>query len=908
MEYNSSNEIVSNQNIIEDSPNIENNSFQKELSEISKNFPLVPSIGILEQSLSLSNSIINILLNEINDKRVPYLNKDEIQEIKIKDKDILASGEKIETYIKSFSSNDDEKFNKCKNCKNFFNKFFCIRCRKNICEKCSKFCQDKTHYLINLNSKEKEINSYKNYIKSIISKYFIQIPNKDIHNEEKMEKKQKTYTNFDENEINDKIGDNIKNYSNDILLIEAIIEKNYNNYFHFKNIEECYSYMKEKYEDINNHDLIENEEREKNDIELNSEEALNESKESIKFKETITKEISDGISKIITKFNSEENNWFELIKAPENQEKIIHLKKNLEILFEKIFKEENINKKINKKFISSIKAFNNFKNLEKMNFVIMGVSGVGKSTLINELFGEKLAKEGMGTRTTHLNKKYESKIWPFFTLLDTVGPEIGSGYNLNDILEETLKYLYQRLDSDDPNEAIHCLIYCIQYNRLLKDELKIILKLREKYGAKRLPIVIVQTRSIIESETEKLKIEVNQFLNENGQSLSNDNEGINFININAREEKLENFGKVSKIPCFGLPLLMSNCFKKGENAYRISIKNSIIQALKNELLQNIDKIEYKFSKNPDYFYYLNQELEPNLPDYIAYYFEKITDLDNLDKSQYIEDITLKNYLNDKEKKNGNKEEITENSCMFCQKPTKGNFHCSFCKSFSCENCFLSHLNEEGETLCINCSQKIERNSIDAEKEKNKKISNKGHFMHILKNNLNKESIKLIQNYVKETKDELIDIIIVKMNEFTIRETEKLYLNLLEKYIDDIIEYKIKNFKEIEKKQEIKKEILKKVNIIFKDKAIGNFMKKVSGHLSQYIHEIFKNKLKNKINEFTKNIDKIKEINNYFQSLDIINEKKELKIKEKIDKYISELINKEADSTHKILKDTYGYYS
>ena len=181
-------------------------------------------------------------------------------------------------------------------------------------------------------------------------------------------------------------------------------------------------------------------------------------------------------------------------------------------------------------------------------------------------------------------------------------------------------------------------------------------------------------------------------------------------------------------------------------------------------------------------------------------------------------------------------------------------------------------------------------------------------MHILKNNLNKESIKLIQNYVKETKDELIDIIIVKMNEFTIRETEKLYLNLLEKYIDDIIEYKIKNFKEIEKKQEIKKEILKKVNLIFKDKAIGNFMKKVSGHLSQYIHEIFKNKLKNKINEFTKNIDKIKEINNYFQSLDIINEKKELKIKEKIDKYISELINKEADSTHKILKDTYGYYS
>ena len=29
-----------------------------------------------------------------------------------------------------------------------------------------------------------------------------------------------------------------------------------------------------------------------------------------------------------------------------------------------------------------------------MNFIIIGSSGVGKSTLINEIFGEQLAQEG----------------------------------------------------------------------------------------------------------------------------------------------------------------------------------------------------------------------------------------------------------------------------------------------------------------------------------------------------------------------------------------------------------------------------------------------------------------------------------------------------------------------------------
>ena len=49
-------------------------------------------------------------------------------------------------------------------------------------------------------------------------------------------------------------------------------------------------------------------------------------------------------------------------------------------------------------FKNIIKKTVNNTELKRMNFMIIGSSGVGKSTLINELFGEKVAEEGSGKR------------------------------------------------------------------------------------------------------------------------------------------------------------------------------------------------------------------------------------------------------------------------------------------------------------------------------------------------------------------------------------------------------------------------------------------------------------------------------------------------------------------------------
>ena len=65
------------------------------------------------------------------------------------------------------------------------------------------------------------------------------------------------------------------------------------------------------------------------------------------------------------------------------------MNQQLDNLFDTLFKNEKIVKKINNKFINVIRASFNEKELNKMNFIIIGNIGVGKSALINEIFGEK---------------------------------------------------------------------------------------------------------------------------------------------------------------------------------------------------------------------------------------------------------------------------------------------------------------------------------------------------------------------------------------------------------------------------------------------------------------------------------------------------------------------------------------
>ena len=178
---------------------------------------------------------------------------------------------------------------------------------------------------------------------------------------------------------------------------------------------------------------------------------------------------------------------------------------------------------MNNKFIEIIKKNYDNKELKKMNFMIIGGSGVGKSTLINALLRENVAKEGLGGVCTTQIKKYESKKFPFLCLYDSVGAELGKNHTLEDIQNETLKLIENHLNNPNPNQHIHCIIYCVTFNRFYKEELKIILKIRAKYDGKKLPIVIAYTMGNDPKKVLAIKETINAYLNQYiGESI-NDN-------------------------------------------------------------------------------------------------------------------------------------------------------------------------------------------------------------------------------------------------------------------------------------------------------------------------------------------------------------------------------------------------
>ena len=670
--------------------------------------------------------------------------------------------------------------------------------------------------------------------------------------------------------------------------------------------------LKENLEEIKRKDL----EREKELLEKEKKEEekkiqeLEKMKLAIKdCKRSLNNELSKGIFKIIGKFQNEEQKWLDSINEPKIQNKIANLKQKLELLFDELFSNEKIISKINTKFVNTIQTSVNKKELEKMNFIAIGTSGVGKSTLINEIFGEKIAKEGMGTRTTLESKKYESKLVPFLSVLDTMGTEIGSGHRLIDVLQETLEQITKKLNSNDPNEHIHCILYCTTSNRFFPDELDVILKLREKYDGKKLPIVIVYTRAIKDEEVESIKNAINEFLSKHGETLSDDIFGITFIPVNVREEERKILGKVTILPRFGLSTLMSTCFKKGEKSYRIAIKNALIQIGKNKIKDYINNISEELANNINYYFYLNQQFEPHFPNYISYCFERLTDVDKQEGINKNEMESLQNYINDrKHEQKENKENLTENLCSSCSQKTDGPYICGFCKALSCENCYLNQFSQKDTPRCALCDQELVENKFNKKNNFQKNNLEKSiNYMNILKSNLNLESRNSINDYIEQFKNELIDEVNERFDNFTKDASKKLYTKILEKYTENIS--KVQNNAELKEsmksKTELKNEVTEKLTNILKDRAIEDFLKKSASEMYQSVVEIFKNKLNAKLDEYIDNIQNNKEANKFFDSCDVLNDNKEIKLQGKISKYIKELQKKEEQSQEKALLGEYG---
>ena len=184
------------------------------------------------------------------------------------------------------------------------------------------------------------------------------------------------------------------------------------------------------------------------------------------------------------------------INVNENQiSQIVSSKEYKEFYFNKIKKEINRINQEEKEFCQ----------IKYLSIIIIGKCGVGKSTLINGIFKEEVAKSGIGNLVTIENKKYESKNMKFFKFIDTRGIELNANYGPSAILENTKKIINGQKSEGikNMNDYIQCIWYCVNNNNIEEEEIKIIKELRKSFES--LPIIVVYTFALNWNSVEDVK-------------------------------------------------------------------------------------------------------------------------------------------------------------------------------------------------------------------------------------------------------------------------------------------------------------------------------------------------------------------------------------------------------------------
>ena len=124
----------------------------------------------------------------------------------------------------------------------------------------------------------------------------------------------------------------------------------------------------------------------------------------------------------------------------------------------------------------------------QFNLLIAGLTGVGKSTLVNAVFSENLARTGQGKPVTTGTREYSREGFPL-TLFDTRGLETA---RYEETLQELQKLIRERRSLDE-RQHIHACWLCISEDGRRVQEAEI--ELAKLLHAMDVPVIAVITKS-----------------------------------------------------------------------------------------------------------------------------------------------------------------------------------------------------------------------------------------------------------------------------------------------------------------------------------------------------------------------------------------------------------------------------
>ncbi|MBA0195489.1 50S ribosome-binding GTPase [Pectobacterium brasiliense] len=191
---------------------------------------------------------------------------------------------------------------------------------------------------------------------------------------------------------------------------------------------------------------------------------------------------------------------------------------------------------------------------EKFNIILFGATGVGKSSLVNAVFGEEIVKSGVGKPVTqHLEKITVPK--KGLVLWDTKGIESKDYEGTINQLKKEIKSSFDSYSHFD--DVPHLGWMCIDASgaRVEQRDIELIGILKEY----EIPIVIVFTKTLEEDTDEFVHEAINEIDKHHGSYVAD-----NYVRVNSKDRKIGKF----IVPVSGLDDLVDMSFKRLPDAKR----------------------------------------------------------------------------------------------------------------------------------------------------------------------------------------------------------------------------------------------------------------------------------------------------------------------------------------------------